>query len=369
MTDALDQRFMRLALALGARGLGKVWPRPAVGCVLVRDGQIVGRGWTDAETSRHGERVALDQAGHLARGATAYVTLEPCSHHGRTPPCADALIAAGVSRVVVALGDPNPQVNGAGIERLRNAGIVVDLGLMEADARLAHHGFLKAIGQGLPMVTLKLAATLDGRIATATGESRWITGPEARRSVHAMRARHDAVLIGGGTARADDPDLRVRDLGVSHQPVRVVMTRRLDLPLDGRLAQTAKDVPLWLIHGQDADASLVAAWAGLGARLLPVEHRAGGHLDPRLALGALAQAGITRVFCEGGGMLAAGLLQAGLVDELVHFSAGRMIGAEGQPMIGVLGVDRLTDAPRFDLVEQRKVGMDIQSTWRANPRR
>lgn len=356
---------MRLALSLGARGLGQVWPRPSVGCVLVNDERIVGRGCTDRATKRHGERMALDQAGPLAKGSTAYVTLEPCSHHGTTPPCADALIDAGVARVVVAIADPNPQVNGAGLDRLRAAGVKVELGLMADAARDTHQGFLKVQELGLPMVTLKLAATLDGRIATATGESRWITGPGARRAVHAMRARHDAVLVGGGTARIDDPDLSVRDLGVSHQPVRVVVTRRLDLPLDSRLSQTAGDVPLWLVHGHDADPALVSAWEGIGARLFAVEHRGGGQLDARLALGALAKAGITRVFCEGGGTLAASLLQARLVDELVHFSAGRMIGAEGQPMIGALGLDRLSEAPAFDLVEQRQIGPDIQTRWRA----
>jgi len=189
-------RHMRQALTLGRRGLGRVAPWPSVGCVLVREGRIVGRGTSDAVTLRHAERVALDQAGEAARGATAYVTLEPCSHHGRTPPCADALVAAGIARVVIAAGDPNPQVAGQGIARLRAAGIEVLTGVLEKEATEQHLGFFRVMTEGRPMLTLKLASTLDGRIATASGESRWITGPQARRAVHALRMSHDAVLVG-----------------------------------------------------------------------------------------------------------------------------------------------------------------------------
>ncbi len=217
---------MRQALTLGRRGLGRVAPWPSVGCVLVKGGRIVGRGTSDAVTLRHAERVALDQAGDAARGATAYVTLEPCSHHGRTPPCADALVAAGVARVVIAAGDPNPQVAGQGIARLRAAGIEVLTGVLEKEATEQHLGFFRVMTEGRPMLTLKLASTLDGRIATASGESRWITGPDARRAVHALRMSHDAVLVGGGTARADDPTLTVREMGADRQPVRIVASPR-----------------------------------------------------------------------------------------------------------------------------------------------
>ncbi len=360
---------MRLALSLGARGLGRTWPNPAVGCVIVREGRIVGRGWTGAGGRPHAEAVALAQAADAARGADAYVTLEPCAHHGRTPPCADALAAAGVRRVVVALRDPDPRVNGRGLARLRGAGIEVVEGVLEAEARAAQAGFLSRIGRGRPWLALKLAASLDGRIATARGESRWITGPEARRMVHAMRARHDAVMVGGGTARADDPRLTVRDLGFGHQPVRIVWSRHLDLPLNGQLAASAREVPLWLVHGEDVSRDLVAAWERLGARLMPCPLRpcpsadGGKRLDPVAALELLGAAGLTRLFCEGGGTLAATLMAAELVDELILFTAGRALGAEGRPMLGALGLERLAEAPSFRLVEQGRAGADIFSRW------
>lgn len=355
---------MRHALALAARGLGRVWPNPAVGCVIVREGRVVGRGWTADGGRPHAEVRALGQAGEAARGATAHVTLEPCAHHGQTPPCADALAAAGIARVVVATRDPDPRVNGAGIARLRQAGIEVEEGLCEAPARALNAGFFLRVGQGRPWLTLKLAASLDGRIATATGESRWITGPQARRHVHALRARHDAVMVGGGTARADDPELTVRDLGVTRQPVRIVLSRHLDLPLSGRLAATAGDAPLWLIHGEDAPPETVSAWEGLGARLIACPVGPDRQLDPAAALQALGAAGLTRVFCEGGGALAASLMGAGLVDDLAVFSAGLAIGAEGRPMLGAMGLGRLAEAPRFTLVEVRDVGGDVLSLWR-----
>lgn len=360
--SGIDNRFMALALALGRRGLGRVWPNPAVGCVIVQGGRIVGRGWTRAGGRPHAETVALDQAGKAARGATAYVTLEPCAHHGATPPCAEALARAGVARVVVATGDPDPRVNGRGLDILRAAGIKVETGVMRAEAEADHAGFFLKVRDGRPRVTLKLASSFDGRIATATGESKWITGPGARRLVHAERARHDAVMIGGGTARADDPALTVRDLGVTHQPVRVVFTRRLDLPLSGVLAQSAGEVPLWLVHGTDADPPLIAAWQGLGAVLLAVPVRQ-GQLDIAAGLAALGGAGLTRVFCEGGGAIAAALLGAGLVDELIGFTAGLAIGAEGRPSLAAMGLERLAEAPRFRLAEIRAVEGDVLHRW------
>ena len=305
---------MRHALAIGRRGLGRVWPWPSVGCVIVKDGSVVGRGVSDQETRRHGEVVALAQAGGAAEGATVYVTLEPCAHHGTTPPCAEALVAAKVARVVAAMDDPNPQVAGKGFDILRAAGIAVETGLCEAEARDSHTGFLSVQERRRPMVTLKLASTLDGRIATASGESRWITGPQARRAVHLMRANHDAVLIGAGTARADDPTLTVRDLGVARQPVRVVASRYLRLPQESALARTARDVPLWIVCDAAAlDTPEAEVWRAAGAELLTVEARS-GQVSPQGLLEALAGRGITRVFCEGGGMLAASLLAEKCVD-------------------------------------------------------
>ncbi|WP_259937855.1 bifunctional diaminohydroxyphosphoribosylaminopyrimidine deaminase/5-amino-6-(5-phosphoribosylamino)uracil reductase RibD [Sulfitobacter sp. M368] len=357
-----DQRYMALALSLGRRGQGRVWPNPAVGCVIVSQNRIVGRGWTQPGGRPHGEVEALAQAGAAARGATAYVTLEPCSHHGQTPPCAQALIDAGVARVVVATTDSDARVNGQGLQMLRDAGIEVTLGVGEAEARRDHAGFFRRVELGRPLLTLKLASSFDGRIATGTGESQWITAPQARRVVHAMRSRHDAVMVGGGTARADDPSLTVRDLGVDHQPARVVVSRRLDIPLMGQLARTAAEIPVILCHGKDADPMLVQTWRDLGAVLLPCAAR-GGQLDPADIMQQLGAHGLTRVFCEGGSALAASLLEADLVDELVGFTAGLVIGAEGLPGVGAMGLETLRNAPRFDLRQTLACGPDILHVW------
>jgi diaminohydroxyphosphoribosylaminopyrimidine deaminase/5-amino-6-(5-phosphoribosylamino)uracil reductase len=362
MTSGEDARWMRVALGLGRRGLGNCWPNPAVGCVLVREGRVVGRGWTRPGGRPHAETEALARAGALARGATAYVTLEPCAHHGQTPPCAEALIAAGVRRVVAPFADSDPRVAGQGFDRLRRGGVPVTTGVLADEAAEDHAGFFLRVEQGRPRVTLKLALSLDGRIATASGESQWITGPAARREVHALRARHDAVMVGAGTARADDPALTVRDMGVARQPVRVAVSRRLELPLMSRLARTAREVPVWLCHGPEAEPAAIETWEGLGARLFacPV---AEGQLDPAGVLRALGGAGLTRVFCEGGGTLAAALLAADLVDELVVMSAGVALGAEARPALGALGIERLDAAPRYRLVETRPLGGDVLHRW------
>jgi diaminohydroxyphosphoribosylaminopyrimidine deaminase / 5-amino-6-(5-phosphoribosylamino)uracil reductase len=358
-----DDRWMRLAIALGARGLGRVWPNPAVGCVIVKAGRVLGRGWTQDGGRPHAETMALAQAGRQARGATAYVSLEPCSHHGQTPPCADALIAAGLARVVVGLGDPDPRVSGRGLAALRDAGIAVTEGVCTPEAQRAHRGFLTRVGQGRPMLTLKLATSADGRIATASGESQWITGAQARAWVHGMRACHDAVLVGAGTARADDPSLTVRGLGISHQPVRIVLSRRLDLPLDSALMRSARDIPVWLCHGPDAPEAAKTAWEAAGARLIAATTGLGGQLDLSAVMTALGAAGLTRVFCEGGGMLAASLLGADLVDDLALITAGMVLGAEGTPAVGAMGIAALAEAPRFALTETRALGGDVFSLW------
>lgn len=365
MTAENDRRHMRHALGLARRALGRVWPNPAVGCVLVREGRIVGRARTADGGRPHAETEALAMAGNAAKGATAYVTLEPCAHHGQTPPCADALITAGIARAVIATADPDPRVHGQGAARLRAAGIAVTTGVLDAEARALNAGFLSRVTRGRPHLTLKLALSLDGRIATASGESRWITGPEARRRVHAMRAAHDAVLVGGGTARADDPSLTVRGLGADRQPVRIVATRTLNLPFPSRLADTLNEAPLWIAHGAaQTEPANIHRWDDAGARRLAIATR-GGHLDPADLLRVLGDQGLTRVFCEGGGTFAASLLGAGLVDDLIVFSAGLAIGAEGQPGLGVMGLSALADAPRFDLLRSQTVGPDMMSVWRA----
>lgn len=352
---------MAHALRLGQRGLGRVWPNPAVGCVIVRDGIVLGRGWTAPGGRPHAETQAL--AGCDARGATAYVTLEPCAHHGQTPPCAEALISAGLARVVTALTDPDPRVAGRGHAMLRGAGIEVSEGVLAAEARRDNRGFLKRVTQGLPLVTLKLATTLDGRIATGAGESRWITGHQARAHVHLSRMAHDAVLVGSGTARADDPDLTVRDLGAGHQPVRIVLDSRLTHSAASRLGAGARKSPVWMVHGPAARAEARAAWAGQGARLIECPTGADGHLDLTAAFRALAGAGLTRILCEGGGTLAAGLIRADLVDDLALYSAGKLIGGDGRAALGALGLARLAEAPAFALVESRPLGPDLYSLW------
>ena len=350
---------MDAALHLARRGLGNAWPNPAVGCVLVKAGRVVGRGWTQPGGRPHAETEALRHAGDLARGATAYVTLEPCSHHGRTPPCCDALIRAGVARVVVAMRDPDARVDGRGLNRLREAGIAVEEGVGEAAARAMQAGFLKRITEGLPLVTLKLASTLDGRIATASGESRWITGPAARRQVHALRARHDAVLVGSGTVLADDPDLTCRIPGMARAPMlRVVADARLRTPPDARLVRTARETPTWLLTGAGHRPAALAPFIEAGVEVVTVRRAPGGGLQPRAMLAALAARGVTRVLAECGGALAAALLRAGLVDRLAWFHAPALLGGDARAALDALGIARLPAMPRFRVLRRDAAGAD-----------
>ncbi|MEM1266494.1 MAG: bifunctional diaminohydroxyphosphoribosylaminopyrimidine deaminase/5-amino-6-(5-phosphoribosylamino)uracil reductase RibD [Pseudomonadota bacterium] len=362
-----DAGWMRHALALAARGLGQVWPNPAVGCVIVAEGRILGEGWTQPGGRPHAETVALAAAGRSAAGATAFVTLEPCAHSGETGPCARHLAEAGVARVVFAHEDPDPRVSGRGREILRSSGVDILEGVGAADARRLNAGFLSRIEIGRPRLTLKLAQTLDGRIATETGESRWITGPPARTYVHGLRANHDAILIGVGTAQADNPQLDVRHVAAPPRPpVRVVVDARLSLPLTSRLVATARDVPLWLVVAPSGDPARRAAFESAGVRLIDVDAVDGRIHTPTL-MQALGSAGLTRVLCEGGGRLSASLLKAGLVDELAILLAGKVFGAEGVPAIGGLGLAALADAPRFDCEEVRPIGSDILTRWVPSP--
>ena len=374
MLSEIDRRFLDAALRLGARGAGRTWPNPSVGCLIVREGRVLARAATAPGGRPHAETAALAAAGEAARGATAYVSLEPCAHAGATPSCAAELARAGIARVVTALEDPDPRTAGQGHAALAAAGVEVRAGAAPEAGRAAHRGFLSRVTRGRPFVTLKLATSADGRIATATGESRWITGPAARARVHLMRARADAVLVGGGTARADDPLLTVRGLGApaerDAQPARVVLSRHLDLPETGRLAASAATQeagPLWLCHGPDALEARRTAWAARGAALVEVPLGPGRQIDPAAALAALADRGVGEVLCEGGGALAASLLAAGLVDELVTFTAGLALGAEGQPALGALGIDALAGAPRFRLSRLAEVGGDAMATWHPAP--
>lgn len=354
---------MALALALAERGLGRVWPNPAVGCVIVdAEGRIVGRGWTQPGGRPHAETEALRRAGTRARGATAYVTLEPCSHQGKTGPCAQALIDAGISRVVSATEDPNPRVSGRGYSMLTVAGIALRTDVMSARAVSLNEGFFSTIYEGRPHVTLKLATTLDGKIAMTGGESRWITGERARAHVHLLRARHDAVMIGIGSALADDPELTCRLAGVdARRLVRVVVDSKARLPLSAKLVTTAGTQPVWLLTSADAKATHALRQAGV--KIVETPAAANG-VDVSAALKALAREGITRVLAEGGATLATSLLKARLVDRLLWYRAPSLMG-EGLAAVTSLGLAGLKDMPRFVREETRHLGEDALESYRA----
>jgi diaminohydroxyphosphoribosylaminopyrimidine deaminase / 5-amino-6-(5-phosphoribosylamino)uracil reductase len=360
-----DEHAMQTALTLARRGLGNVWPNPAVGCVIVKEGRVVGRGWTQPGGRPHAETEALARAGEAARGATAYVTLEPCCHWGRTPPCADALITAGLRRIVVALEDPDPRVAGGGLARLRAAGIAVEIGPGAAEAAEINAGFLQRVRLGRPLVTLKLATSLDGRIATASGESRWITGAPARERAHLLRATHDAILVGTDTVLADNPQLTCRLPGLAgRSPVRVVIDSALRVPLDAHLVAEARQVPTWVVTLASADQARQKALGDAGVTVIPTEPDPAGRIDLATALGLLGERCLTRLLVEGGGRLAAALLRAGLVDRLVWLHAPLLLGGDAIPAVAELGLNALADAPAFERLSSETVGADLLTVFR-----
>ncbi|WP_298725211.1 bifunctional diaminohydroxyphosphoribosylaminopyrimidine deaminase/5-amino-6-(5-phosphoribosylamino)uracil reductase RibD [uncultured Ferrovibrio sp.] len=368
MTDisavARDERYMRIALGLAARGLGNTWPNPAVGCVIVKDDRIVGRGWTQPGGRPHAETMALREAGDTARGATAYVTLEPCSHHGKTPPCADALIEAGIARCVAAVEDPDPRVSGKGFAALREAGIQVDEGCLEIAAMELNAGFFSTRQLGRPMITLKLAVSLDGRIGTHTGDSKWITNPVSRMRAHLLRARHDAIMVGSNTALQDDPELTCRLPGLPKRPpVRIILDGRLRLSLTARMVVTAKQVPTWLITREDVNATRRRAFEDCGVEVIAVEPDEAGFPDLRQALEQIAQRGVTRILVEGGGRLAASLVRADLVDRMIWFRSPSIIGGDGLPSIAAFGVDAVGEAPRWRRMRSDILDDDLLETF------
>ena len=359
---------MRAALALARRSLGRTWPNPAVGCVIVRGGHVLARARTRDGGRPHAEADAIAEAakaGVSLEGATAYVTLEPCAHHGRTPPCADALVSARVVRVVSALEDPDPRVKGQGHARLKAAGITVEVGEGAADAAEINAGFLLRVRAGRPLFHLKMAGSLDGRIATASGESKWITGPAARQDGQRLRAIHDAILIGAATAAADDPDLTCRLPGLgAYSPVRIVLDSQARLPPTSRLATSARATPVWLVCTRDALADRRDRLAGLGVEIVEVEVGTDGRIDVAAAAQALGARGLTRVLIEGGGQVAASFLKAGLVDGISSYRAGVILGEDGRSAVGGLEFARLGSAPRFRLVSARQLLGDTLETWR-----
>jgi diaminohydroxyphosphoribosylaminopyrimidine deaminase / 5-amino-6-(5-phosphoribosylamino)uracil reductase len=350
-----DARFMAEALVLARRGLGRTRPNPPVGAVLVRGGKVVGSGWHRSAGGPHAEVFALAQAGARARGATLYVTLEPCSHFGRTPPCARAVVAAGLGRVVVGTRDPNPRVRGRGLALLRRAGIAVSTGVREAEARDLIRGYAQHVTTGLPFVRLKLAASADGRIAAAGGASRWITGAPARRLVHEWRDEFDAVMVGVGTVLADDPELTCRRRG-GRDPVRIVVDGALRTPPDARLLATGRS-PVWIATTRRADPRRERALVARGAEVLRLPGR-GGRVDLAALFRLLGKRDIVSVLVEGGSRLAGALLGSGRVDELCWFSAPLLIGGDGVPMVGSLGVRSPEGAIRLVDLRDRAVGRD-----------
>jgi diaminohydroxyphosphoribosylaminopyrimidine deaminase/5-amino-6-(5-phosphoribosylamino)uracil reductase len=363
-----DARFMALALALGRRGLGRTWPNPAVGAVVVRDDGagpvIVGRGGTQAGGRPHAETEALRRAGDAARGATLYVTLEPCSHHGRTAPCADAIITAGIARVVSALEDPNPQVAGAGHRRLVESGISVEIGPGAAEARRVHAGHIRRVRDGRPHVTIKLAVSADGKAGLAGRRPAVITEEAARARVHLLRAQNDAVLTGIGTALADDPLLTCRLPGMENRsPVRVVLDSKLRLSAESRLAVTARDPPLWIIASDGAPSREEA----LGAKGAEVFRMPGSEdkLDLPTVLKLVAGRGITRLMVEAGPILAAAFLQADLVDEAMLLRSPKLLGAEAIDALEGLPLEALIQSSRLVSAGAEQIGADTaEFYWR-----
>jgi diaminohydroxyphosphoribosylaminopyrimidine deaminase/5-amino-6-(5-phosphoribosylamino)uracil reductase len=355
-----EREGMLRALALARRGGADVHPNPRVGCVLLRDGRVVGEGWHRRFGGPHAEVEALARAGASARGATALVTLEPCSHHGKTPPCADALIAAGVRRVVAALEDPNPRVAGRGLRRLAEAGLDVEVGLLADEARAQNRPFLRFMTTGLPFVTAKIAATLDGKVADHRGASRWITGPEARREGHRLRREHRAVVTGIGTVLADDPALTVRDVPRGwRDPARVVLDTHLRLPREALLVRTARDVPTLVLCGPDARPGSARALGDLGVEVLSAPLGADGRVSLAAALRVLAARELSPLLLEAGGVLTSAFFSAGLVDDVAWFVAPTVLACHAaQPALDLAGPRDL--AARLHLVEtsMRRVGTD-----------
>lgn len=357
--SAADLAFMAQALRLAERGAYSTTPNPRVGCVLVRNGIMIGEGWHEKAGQPHAEINALHCVGvkvgpgGTAQGATAYVTLEPCSHHGRTPPCADALIAAGLGRVVVAMQDPNPLVAGRGIAQLRAAGVVVDCGVLESEARALNPGFISRMTRGRPWLRLKVAISLDGKTALENGVSQWITGPAARTDAHAWRARSCALLTGIGTVKDDDPRLTVRDVATSRQPLPVVVDSRLEIPLTARLLERPA-----LVFSARADTDKIAALASRGVAVVVLPNAA-GKVDLHAMLRELGQRGCNEILVEAGSKLNASLIAAGLVDELLIYQAPLLIGDRARGMVEWPPLTELSQARRLQILERRAVGDDL----------
>ena len=357
---AEDERFMRAAISLARRGLGQTSPNPAVGALVVRDGVILGRGWTQKGGRPHAEPLALAEAGAAAKGATLYVTLEPCSHHGKTPPCAETIVAAGIARVVSAVEDPDSRVAGRGHALLAAHGIAVTHGVLAHDARRANLGHMLRVTQNRPMVTLKLAETADGYVAGTAHDPRLsITGAAANAQVNVARAMHDAIMVGIGTVLADDPLMTVRLLGLEEsQPLRVVLDTHLAFPLNSRLAETARDVPVLVITGPESSATKAHDIRQTGVEVVHVGLDSSGHVDLQQCLALLAERGLTRVFSEGGPRVAERLIALGLADDIVLYTSVKPLGRAGVSALSPAARASLADPLHYFLAETGMVGAD-----------
>jgi len=363
-----DRRFMQLALTLGRRGLGRTWPNPAVGAVVVKDGVVVGRGWTQPGGRPHAEPEALRRAGEAARGATLYVTLEPCSHVGKSPPCADAVIAAGIVRVVAAIEDPNPLVAGQGHARLRAAGIAVDVGLGADEAARDHAGHFRRVRDKRPHVILKLAVSADDKIAAVGHKPVAITGEAAKTRVHLLRAQCDAILVGIGTVLADDPLLTCRLPGMAaRSPVRLVLDRALRVPGNSRLVHSARQTPLWLMASELAEAPAATKLTAAGAQVIRLPPTAAQGLDLPAVLHALSERGITRLMVEGGSRVASSFVAAGLVDEIWLLRGGDAIGADGIAALHALPLTAITQSPEFCVRASETLDKDSLTVYERGP--
>ena len=352
-----DEHYMRLALDVAKAGVGQTSPNPAVGAVVVNDGTIVGIGAHLKAGEPHAEVHAIRMAGEKARGATVYVTLEPCSHYGKTPPCADLLIEAGVRRVVVATTDPNPLVAGKGINKLRRAGIDVEVGILKEEADELNRMFFHYIATKTPFVTIKYACSLDGKIATATGESKWITSSAAREDVHRLRAQHDAILVGVNTVMADNPKLTVRIGQQRKNPLRVILDTNLHTPLDAHVV-VDKEAETWIITGSGVSREKAKMYERLGVRIVPMTS---AHIDVREVLRLLGEQRITSLFVEGGSRIHDSFLRSGMVNEVVAYMAPKLIGGREAPTpVGGLGFSCLAEAMELDIRQIEKIGPDIK---------
>lgn len=364
--SARDIHFMRVSMGLARQGWGRVWPNPAVGCVIVKDGHVLGRARTQDGGRPHAETVALAQAGDQARGADVYVTLEPCAHHGKTPPCAEALIQAGVRRVLVGVEDPDPRVNGKGIDKLRQAGLIVETPVMAEACREINLGFFLKMTERRPMITLKTASTLDGHVAMASGESKWITGELARAYGRLERAEHDAVAIGVGTILADNPALTSRLSPRGHEPICIIFDTNLRSPFDASIFKNTDKRNVWIVCQDKADEDQLTRFMDLGVRVIPVPLQ-GVHVDLKAAVSALAEAGLTRVLVEGGATLMTALIKRGLYDRLLWFRSPDIVGAGARPAIGDIHIHALSERLGHVREEIRMLGTDILEIYHRKP--